>query len=191
LIFEGDDRWFSAESDPANSRFWLWIDVDTGNIVKSFIQPTTALNDNWFWESLGNGDCQGNVCTYEQPDWTFNVSAALFENGNIMVHYSILCSHPICYAGSGPDGTITLMPDGHGSFNAWGITEAFPNLEGYHWENGELTKTIFQINNFSQSELDNDRLELRSALNMYGGVPLGSEPSYWASVWWYRGSLGH
>jgi RHS repeat-associated protein len=196
LIFEGDDRWFSAQSDPNNSRFWVWIDVDTGEIVGSFIHPTTALNDNGFWafvgDLIGDRDCNGSVCTYEQPAWTFNISAALFENGNIMFNYSILCSHPTCYGGPGPDGTIVFTPDGHGSFNAWGVTEAFPNLEGYHWENGEVRKTLFQINNFSQSELDNDRLEFSSAVNMYGGAPFGSSPSYWeAYPWWYRGSLGH
>lgn len=49
-----------------------------------------------------------------------------------MFGYSVLCSHPTCYAGPGPDGNIAFIPDGSGSYDAAGFTERFPNLEAYY-----------------------------------------------------------
>jgi len=179
LIYTGDAREFSANSGLTDSRFWVWIDADSGEIINRFVHPTTAVNDLPILGKIFNGECDGRNCTYPQPDWTVDFQSALVgEDGVISFNYSVLCSHPTCYLGPGPDGSILLIPDGENSYYAAGLTERFPNLEAYHWENGELVDTVFRINNFSQAELEADRLSFQSGLNMYGGIPLGEQTSY-------------
>lgn len=195
-MYEGDDRWFSESSGMTDSRFWVWIDADSGEIVGSFVHDTTAFDDSIFAVLVGAGlleaSCDGDTCTYAQQEWTYDFSATLLDNGVIHFEYSVLCSHPTCYAGPGPDGGILFVPDGKGSYYVAGLTDQFPNLEGYYWENDELIETLFQINNFSQSELDNDLIEFGSGLNMYGGMPFGKDFKYWDTFpwWWNRGSVG-
>jgi len=195
LIYEGDDRWFSENSGLNESRFWVWIDADSGDIVNSYIHPTTAVNDlPQVFGRLG-GDCDGRRCTYPQWEWTSDLQSFRLEgdSGVIVFGYSVLCSHPTCYVGPGPDGNIAFIPDGDGSYYAAGFTERFPNLEAYYWKDGELQDTVFRVNHFSQTELTNDKIELETGLNMYGGFPLGEQAYYWDALpwWWNRSSLGH
>lgn len=186
LKFLGDDRWFSSNSGLDESRFWAWIDVDTGEIVGSFIHPTVTEYESEILADLFGGECEANQCTHGQPDFTFKIAVTLTPEGIIIFEYSVLCSHPTCYLGPGLDGIIAFVPNGNGSYDAIGLTEPFPNLEAYYWEQGELQDTLFNINNFSQEELDNDILNLESSYGMYG--PL----EYWDTLpWWRRGYLGH
>jgi RHS repeat-associated protein len=135
LVYQGDARWFSEDSGLTDSRFWVWIDVDSGEVIRSFVHPTTAVNDlPGLFGEIFNGECHGRNCTYQQPDWTINLQSALIgTDGVVFFNYSVLCSHPTCYLGPGPDGSILLIPDGQGSYCAAGLTERFPNLEAYYW----------------------------------------------------------
>jgi RHS repeat-associated protein len=193
LVFEGDDRWFTPNGSEEDSRAWFWIDVDTGDVIRYFVHPTTAVNDLPEIFGRQGGQCNGRRCTYPQPEWrTWYVSTLLEESGIILFSYSFFCSHPLCYALPGPEGSLIFIP-GDRSFYASGIAEEFPNLEAYYWENGTFKNTIFQINNYTEAELNADMGSLATAMNMYGGLPFG-ELACWLETlpwWYYRGSVGH
>ena len=193
MIYEGDERWFSENSRIDGSRFWVWIDASSGKIIMSFVQATTAVND--LGSVLGRlGNCDGNKCTYPQSTSTNHIlSYPVGEDGTIVLEYSVLCSHPTCYLGPGPDGNIAFIPNDTGSFYAVGITEKFPNLEAYYWEDGKLKDTLFRINHFSKEELANSKVDFETGLYMYGGFPFGEPAYYWDTMpwYWHRSHLGH
>ena len=179
IIFLGDDRDFSSSSHTDQSRFWIWIDVASGEIINSYIHPTIAVNDVVLARLDGGpwGQCTGTVCTYATlPDSINQITSSLAEDGTIHITYSVLCSHPICLGGPGPDGWVDFIPDGEGGFRTRGSVERFPNLEAYHWKNGQLQSTLFQYQFFSSAERALGVASIDTAAWMYGGL---GQLHYW------------
>ncbi|MCL4870844.1 MAG: RHS repeat-associated core domain-containing protein [Anaerolineae bacterium] len=165
LIFVGDNRDFSHNSTTTQSRFWIWIDVETGE-YQYYIHPTVATNDRW-----GLGDCEEQICIYQAFGDSINdITVDILLDGTIRVTYSILCSHPLCLLGPGPDGWIDFIPDGNGGYTTAGSVERFPNLEAYLWRNGQLQTTLFQYQNFSPDELTSGIASIETGFWMYGGL---------------------
>lgn len=163
VYFQGDNRDFSSDSPQDASRFWLWIDVDTGEIVQSFAHPTQRV-------SGPNGDPIGNPSSprnESQNNWVTELllgsnsfSSTLNEDGSITLDYHVVCSDPICNNGLAPNGSITFWPNEYGSFNTTGTVNAFPNLEAYHWQDGELQNNyLFRVQSFSAEERQNGHAE--------------------------------
>jgi hypothetical protein len=74
------------------------------------------------------------------------------QNHEIVLEYSFRCSdnHVSCWAG--PSGRITFTRNDFGTFDTEGNVIRFPNLEAYHWKDGELVATLFQIRTYSPTE---------------------------------------
>jgi hypothetical protein len=161
IKYRGDDRGFSAygDADTESSRFWVWIDAETGGILngagKGEVHPT-CYEDN----------------TCDPPNDGYNrITASKNENGSLTLSYSVICSHAACLFG--PEGTLTFMPNEYGSYDVNGVLDPFPSLEAYHWKSGKLQNPyIFRDQNFTQQELDNDITDIVSIAGMLSPVGL-------------------
>ena len=134
---------FSSDSDADASRFWVWIDADTGEALKWGIHETCVVG----------GECEGprpqdctafNNCIESNPN----------DDGSITLQYSVICDSYGAYdalCSMKPNGEITFTPNDSGGFDIEMDVNDFPNLEAYYWEDGELNQTLFQIENFSDS----------------------------------------
>ncbi len=170
LAFKGDNRNFSSESDPdtesqqGGSRFWVWIDVKTGNTLRQGVHSTYLMGDS------------GPI-----PARTQNIlQSTSLPNGGVQVEYHILCSYQaLCLIG--PDGSGRFEPDGKGGLKSSGFVKAFPNLEAYYWENGQLKQVLFQWQNYSPAEIASGRGSLETALNQ------ADSDLYWTQI---RNSYG-
>jgi len=161
ILYEGDDRNFSSDSTGQSSRFYFWIDAETGQFIgdpKKNVHPTIQLFPSQPW--LGGGE--------HQPRHAHNqFTIKQFDDGTIYVTYSVVCAGPGCLFAPGPEGELYFIPNEKDSFDVAGSVERFPNLEGYHWRNGNFDGTLFQLQNFSQEELSNDLARFSTGMNMY------------------------
>jgi RHS repeat-associated protein len=166
IIYQGDDRDFSPDSTGRSSRFYAWIDADTGQFIgEPYVHPTVQLEILWIipW------------CFETQPrEWNNYFYVHKQTDGVIYFTYSVVCSSPACYVAPGPEGEILFAPNDYGSYDTYGSIEAFPNLEAYHWQNSRLVSPyLFQLQNFSPGELGNDMAGFGTGLNMYDLWPWG------------------
>lgn len=157
VYFQGDNRDFSSASDREDSRFWLWISVDTGEILEKGVHPTQRVSGPK-GEPIGESSPprnESNPNTFlEKLLGSNQFSATKSDNGAITLSYHVVCSDPICNNLLAPDGSITFTPNGRGSYDAFGKVNEFPNLEAYHWKGGALqTDYVFRLQNFSEKEL--------------------------------------
>jgi len=155
VYFKSDDRGFSSNSPKDASRFWMWIDADTGSIVGQAINPTQRATGP-------NGTPVGPEYPARSEPWdtTFenlfrgynSIKPKFGDDGSITISYNIVCSDPLCNNIMAPNGSITFRPNSSGSFDVSGNVNPFPNLEAYHWNNGELqNNSLMQIENFSKN----------------------------------------
>lgn len=131
IYFQGDNRDFSSNSPMEASRFWLWINGNTGDIVESFAHPTQRV-------SGPNGELVGNSSPprneprdnglLETLYGSNSFSASLGEDGSISLDYHLVCSDGICNNLLAPNGSITFTPNEFGSYNTSGAVNVFPNL---------------------------------------------------------------
>ena len=166
IVCQGDDRDFSPDSTGQSSRFYAWIDADTGQFIgEPYVHPTVQIEFLWIipW------------CLETQPrEWNNYFYVHKQADGVIYFTYSVVCSSPACYVAPGPEGEILFAPNDYGSYDTLGSVEAFPNLEAYHWQNGRLVSPyLFQLQNFSPGEQDNDMAGFGTGLNMYDLWPWG------------------
>jgi RHS repeat-associated protein len=168
IVYQADDRGFSIDSTGQSSRFYLWIDADTGQFIgdpKAGVHSTIQLFPSH--RLLGGGE-------HRPRDGYNTFTAQRFEDGTIYLSYSVVCAGPGCALAPGPEGEIYFKPNASGSFDTIGSVEAFPNLEAYHWSNGELVSpALFQLQNFSQEELTTGRARFKTGLNMVDWNPWG------------------
>ena len=162
LKFTGDDRDFTpyGEEDES-SRFWMWIDVDSGSIVNN------DHHDNKGPYVHATCDTQSN-CWDPLDSWN-SIEVNRTDTGKIRVEYGVLCSHWTCYISPGPDGNILFETDANGGYTSYGYAEQFPNLEAYYYEDGELVNVILQMQNFSPQERQDDQISFTSGFEMAGG----------------------
>jgi RHS repeat-associated protein len=156
LYLEGDDRGFSSDSDPSQSRAWLHINVDDGSIVTQKINPTTTI---WgtVTEPLG-----GNSI-----DVSFNS-----DTGEIVLDYTLTHSAVGYQVAPSIDGVIRFKRDESGQIVSSGYRDAFPNAEAYYYENGTVTQTVFQ------READTPAFERRLGWTIFGPLNLFGDGKY-------------
>ena len=88
------------------------------------------------------------------------------DDGSITLTYRVVCSSWLCNRLFDVDGEMKLVPNEFGSFDVHGKVEAFPNLEGYHHDSGTSPRTLFQIQNYGDDELENSRGDFWTTLGM-------------------------
>ncbi|MFZ2488336.1 MAG: hypothetical protein WAZ19_09460 [Anaerolineae bacterium] len=170
VFFQGDGRDFSSASDKHGSRFWLWLNANTGEIIERYVHPTQRV-------SGPNGEPIGDPSPpRNQPHDNELLERLLGSNqfattrsddGSITLSYHVVCSDPICNNGLAPDGVITFRPDGRGSFAASGKVNQFPNLEAYHWNDGTLQGDfIIRFQHFSAEELAREHAKWTTSFGM-------------------------
>ncbi len=162
IIYQADDRNFSSDSTGQSSRFYLWVDADSGEFIgdpKENVHSTVQLFPEQEW--LGGG-------VHEPRDSHNNFTIKQFEDGTIYVTYSVVCAGPGCLVAPGPEGELYFQPNHSGTYDVAASVERFPNLEGYHWKKGELQgDSLFQVQNFSQQELSNDLVLFETGMKMF------------------------
>jgi len=182
--FSGDDRDFSSNSNPegktGSSRFWVWIDADTGSIIpytdsKGYTHKNGVVHDTYDADT-------GEV--YSQDESWNTIQTTKNKDGSITLYYHVLCAHrsPLCEMG--PDGTITFHPNASGSYDTSVDIDAFPNVEAYHWQKGGLVNPfLFRIQAFSKEDRDRGSANGWTSLNMsppfkwlLGGVKWSQKP---------------
>ena len=169
--FKGDSRAFSSNSQDA-SRFAVWIDADTGEILQQFGQGTQHVNPftgkeygPLYLEARGpHGGPMGYIKNWYQGFTT--ITTSMDDDGSITLNYRVVCSSWLCGFPFDVDGEMTFTPNEFGSFDVQGKVDAFPNLEGYHHNNGRAPRTLFQIQNYGDDELENDRGDFWTAMGM-------------------------
>ncbi len=151
--YTGDDRSFSSDSCYKCSRFWVWIDTETGNIGNPEGEP--FVNET----CPATGDCL-------QPDKVYNkITSTKNPDSSITVEYEVRCAEqPFC--AFGPEGKVTFTPNKFDNFDTKGKTEAFPNLAAYHYRNGERVSTLFEWEFFSEEERTSGTSKFSTGLNM-------------------------
>lgn len=161
IKFTGDNRSFSSNSE--SSRGWVWIDAGTGKNLDSEIQETCMVGED---ECHGPRDVQDDNNTLFE-NWLIIEE----EDGNITVDFGIICdSHGgynlICALTF--NGTLTFTPNEAGSFDVEVDVNDFPNYESYYWEDETEVHNLFQIQNFSQEELNSGVVHPGNAV--YGSI---------------------
>jgi len=162
ILYEADNRDFSYDSTGQSSRFYIWLNADTGEFIgnpKKFVHPTVQLFPDH--SLLGGGE--------HQPRDNHNYFyASRQEDGSIYFAYSVVCAGPNCLYAPGPEGEIVFKPNASGSYDSLGSVEEFPNLEAYHWQEGKLVSPyLFRLQNFSEQELKTGRASFWTGVKMY------------------------
>lgn len=162
IMYQADNRDFSSDSTGLSSRFYVWIDANTGQFIgdpKDGVHSTVQLYPPQSF--LGGGE--------HQPRDSHNYFCAQkFDDGSIQFAYSVVCAGPGCLLAPGPEGEMYFVPNAEGSFDTIGRVEPFPNLEAYHWKNGKLANSaLFRVQNFSNAELESGRASFWTGTNMY------------------------
>jgi RHS repeat-associated protein len=170
IYFRGDGRDFSNTSGREASRFWLWIDADSGEILDSYVHPTQRVSGP-LGEPFGDPSPPRN-----QPHENLLLEVILgsnrfattrTENGSISLSYHVVCSDPICNNALAPDGQVNFVPDGKGSYTAYRLVNRFPNLEAYHWNQGVLQgESILRLQFFKSEELTYGHADWITAFGM-------------------------
>ncbi len=185
VYFQGDNRDFSNDSPKTGSRFWLWLNADTGDIARSYVHPTQRVTGP-------NGDPVGNSSpprNVPSENWfaeayygSNHMSSSKGDNGSITLSYGVVCSDSLCNQLLAPNGEIIFRPTSDGSYSASGKVNEFPNLEAYHWNEGVLQGDyLFRIQNFSEAERKSGHAGMGSSVGMatsvylLDGVPLRPE----------------
>jgi hypothetical protein len=148
--FTGDDRDFNPYGEPGveSSRFWAWIDAETGKTLRVEFHPTCVVGDGC--SGPKPADCGPlNNC----------FKSRMNKDGSITVEYKAICSATGANAAAcllTAAGTVTLIPNGEGSFDTTERVDKFPNLELYYWDRSDPAQprvyTLRRIQNFSESE---------------------------------------
>jgi RHS repeat-associated protein len=128
LHLKGDNRDFSSDSDPSQSRAYIYINTNDGSF-SYVVNPSSAI---WGGPYAPRTDNYVNVAVDE-------------STGELVLTYDLLHSEPLS-DGISPaiNGEIRFRPDGNGGFESSGNRDAFPNAEAYYYEGGELVNVIFQ-----------------------------------------------
>jgi hypothetical protein len=149
--FYGANRDFSADGDAAteSSRFWMWIDADTGERLGGNVHDTCSANGCW------------------APNTDYNkINILKSKDGTISVDFKIICSAAVLCA-FGPEGMVKFTPNADGGYDTDFSGEGFPNYEAYHWKDGQLQSPyLLRIQNFSQEELRNGVAQMGTGLRM-------------------------
>lgn len=168
LYFMSDNRGFSSNSAKDASRFWIWIDADTGQKLDAHVHPTQEATGK-------NGEpkdeaWQARLKRIIWKDWIMGSSfleSSKLADGGIVLEYMAVCSHPICNNLFAAQGLVVFQPNDHGSFDSFGLVDHFPSLEAYHWKGGQLqSDNLFQIQSFSKKELEVGHANTLSSLGM-------------------------
>ncbi|MCI0528872.1 MAG: hypothetical protein L0Y56_15660, partial [Nitrospira sp.] len=171
--FTGDDRDFNPYgTTDESSRFWVWIDTQTGEILDYGYHKTCIV---------GEADCAG---PREADCGAFNncLESSRADDGTIELEYRAICD------GSGPatdgqcamtaNGSVSFMPAEEGGFDVYAVVDDFPNLEGYYYVDGELAQELFQLQNFSEEEIASGVASPLTAAEMLAIAP---SSFYW--IW--------
>ena len=192
VYFRGDGRDFSKNSGFEESRFWLWINADNGEILANYVHPTQRVSRP-LGEPIGNSSPPRN-----QPPANPLLDAILgsnrfitqrAEDGTILLSYHVVCSDPICNNAFALDGQINFVPDRQGSYAAYGLVNRFPNLEAYHWNKGTLQgESVLQLQFFKPEERTRGHAEGMSSFGMRSYEYFDTRPgqpsrSYFHFLW--------
>jgi RHS repeat-associated protein len=165
--YTGDDRSFSSNSQPDQSRMWMWVDAKSGEVLQvSFHDTVSETGTVYRWK-----DNPRKNHSY--------VDSSKSLDGTINVRYAFYCADPDLTCAAGPKGEMSIKPvrDKSGRVTRFaGSLRArpFPNLEAYYWEDGKLVATIFNVENFPASER---RAGRASDLTGIYGMWLGDPPN--------------
>lgn len=161
VLYEGDNRGFSSNSTGQSSRFYVWIDADTGKFIGNpddNVHPTVQLHPPQRWANGGShAPRDGHNTFYVEKQ----------KSGAIYFTYSVVCAGLFCQGSPGPEGEMVFIPNASGSYNTVGAVEQFPNIEAYHYRNGVLQSPyLFRLQNFSEEERKNNRAYFSTGMNM-------------------------
>jgi hypothetical protein len=146
FVLKGDNRTFSHASSPNQSRAYIWIGVDTQQVVRR-ATPTTYI----YWKStvVMAGDCVFRPInvplphSIAVPPSDYNKWEVERQGDKIVVTYDLVLSRVLERVGPHINGTITFSPDVDG-FAAYGRRDGFPWAEAYYHDGRGNVQTIFQ-----------------------------------------------
>ena len=119
--YKGDDREFSSNSDPNQSRVYLHVNVGEKEF-NGVVNPSSKLGG----EEVAPLESNRMSVTFD-ADGGFSVAIA--------------ATNSAAPPGSpGIDASFTFRPDGSGGFEGQGDRDAFPSAEAYHWRGGVVKK---------------------------------------------------
>ena len=136
----GDGRGFSANSDPAASRGYIWVSPD-GSKHQSEMNPSGYISGPFPGDLVSSGY---TVWFDPSDDNTWTVSTS--EDGSIIIGYDLVVSGPLDASGTAPhiNGTITFSENGSGGFDYSFDRDGFPWAEAYYYDGKGGVQTIFQ-----------------------------------------------
>jgi hypothetical protein len=146
----GDGRGFSANSDPSQSRMWVYVPTE-GDIAYYSVNPSGQ------WQGLRPYSVPGseNVTTgwnYEPEGWIWTapsganqLSISRSKSGEITIEYDVVISGvPLEWGASHINGRVTFTPQGKFGYTADVDRDGFPWAEAYYHDGQGHVRTIFQ-----------------------------------------------
>jgi RHS repeat-associated protein len=157
ITVQGDGRTFSNNSDPSQSRGYLWIHTESGKISWQ-MNPTryvVAASDDslpsaatgWgppfgspILAGAGSGEMVIRVSPSADNQWTVIPG----ENGEFLVQYQLPIAGILESVSPAIHGSLVFYPDGDGGYQAVGRRDGFPWAEAYFHNGQGDVQTIFQ-----------------------------------------------
>lgn len=136
FVIHGDGRDFSNESDPAQSRGYAWISLNSD-------EAETHMNPSGY---IFPAIVTGGETVYWEPSEKNAWSVSRGEHGEVNVQYDLVVSGPLEKSGTAPriNGVMQFQPDGKGGWNSSFTRDGFPWAEAYYHDGKGNTQTIFQ-----------------------------------------------
>ena len=144
LNLKGDDRTFDYDSEPEQSRAYLYVDLDQAVSTENtsiIMNPSTRTSGKSFEAYPTN---QEGVWGYVKQafgsgNW-FNIET---QGEEIVLNYSLNQSaNSGFFIAPSIDGEIRLKQDGKGNWLSSGNRDHFPSLEIYSYHSGQLEQII-------------------------------------------------
>ena len=158
VIVHGDGRDFSKDSNPAESRAWVWISTVEKDKVILGMNPT--------------GYVFGDHIAWVSPAADNKLEAKRSDTGAIEVSYDLVLSGFLQDIAPHINGWISFEPDEKaGRYVAYGERDGFPWAEAYYHDGKGRVQTIFQRQAIRGNPDDLDAIE-----KQYG--PL-EKPGHW------------
>ncbi len=123
--YKGDDREFSSNSDPSQSRVYLHVNVGEKEF-NGVVNPSRKVGGE-------------EVAPLESN----RVSVTFDADGGFSAEIDATNSAAAPRVAPAIDASFTFRPDGSGGFRGQGDRDAFPSAEAYHWRGG-VVKTLFK-----------------------------------------------
>jgi len=146
----GDGRGFSANSDPARSRLWVYVPVE-GEVAYYSVNPSGQWHDIRPYLAPG-AENMTTGWNYEPAGWAWTapseanqLSISKSKSGQITIEYDVVISGaPLEWVASHINGRVTFTPKDKSGYVADVDRDGFPWAEAYYHNGRGGVQTIFQ-----------------------------------------------